>query len=51
MGWFGTAHGGSLYLDEIADLPGELQEELLDVLLDGSILRLGSSVRTLWMSA
>ncbi|NRH40678.1 sigma 54-interacting transcriptional regulator [Pseudomonas sp. MS15a(2019)] len=46
LGWFGTAHEGSLYLDEIADLPGALQEELVEVLLDGSILRLGSSLRT-----
>lgn len=46
VGWFGTAHEGSLYLDEIADLSGELQEELVQVLLDGSILRLGSSLRT-----
>lgn len=46
VGWFGTAHGGSLYLDEIADLPGALQDDLVEVLRDGSILRLGSSVRT-----
>lgn len=46
LGWFGTAHEGSLYLDEIADLPGALQEELVEVLLDGSILRLGSNLRT-----
>lgn len=46
VGWFGTAHEGSLYLDEIADLPLALQEELVQVLQQGSILRLGSSQRT-----
>lgn len=46
VGWFGTANGGSLYLDEIADLPRELQQELARVLQEGSILRLGSSQRT-----
>jgi len=46
VGWLGTAQEGSLYLDEIADLAGELQEELVEVLRDGSILRLGSSTRT-----
>lgn len=46
VGWFGTAHEGSLYLDEIADLSHPLQEELVEVLSDGSILRLGSSQRT-----
>jgi len=46
LGWFGSANDGSLYLDEIADLPRELQQELAHVLQDGSILRLGSSQRT-----
>ena len=46
VGWFGTANDGSLYLDEIADLPAELQEALVEVLQEGSILRVGSTQRT-----
>lgn len=46
MGWFGTAQNGTLYLDEIADLPQTLQQELAQVLQEGSILREGSSQRT-----
>ncbi len=41
-GWFGSAHGGTLYLDEIGDLPLALQERLLQVLETGEVQRLGS---------
>jgi transcriptional regulator with AAA-type ATPase domain len=42
-GWLGTAQGGTLYLDEVADLPLNLQQRLLDVLLSGQVRREGSS--------
>lgn len=31
-GWFGSVNGGTLYLDEIGDLPRVLQERLLRAL-------------------
>jgi transcriptional regulator with GAF, ATPase, and Fis domain len=43
IGRFELAHQGSLMLDEIADLPLELQTKLLRVIQDGEFERLGSS--------
>jgi transcriptional regulator with AAA-type ATPase domain len=41
-GWFGSANGGTLYLDEIGDLPLPLQAELLRALETGEVLRVGA---------
>ena len=43
VGRFEVAHGGVLFLDEIGELPLELQTKLLRVLQDGEFERLGSS--------
>lgn len=45
-GWLGTASGGTLYLDEICDLPLALQRQLLDVLEHRQVLRLGATQAT-----
>lgn len=41
-GWFGSANGGTLYLDEIADLPMPLQGKLLTALATREVRRVGS---------
>ena len=41
-GWLGSAQSGTLYLDEVADLPLSLQQRLLQVLQHGEVLREGS---------
>src|SRR5690349_20525287 len=41
-GWFETADGGSLFLDEIGDLPLALQAKLLRVIQEREIVRIGS---------
>ena len=40
-GYFERAHGGSLFLDEITEMPFELQVKLLRVLETGSLVRIG----------
>lgn len=42
-GWFGSANHGTLYLDEIGDLPLPLQAELFSALETGEVLRVGAS--------
>ena len=41
-GWFETADDGSLFLDEIGDLPLTLQAKLLRVIQEGEVVRVGS---------
>ncbi|MBA1201579.1 sigma-54-dependent Fis family transcriptional regulator [Pseudomonas capeferrum] len=42
-GWFGSANGGTLYLDEIADLPLRIQGKLLAALENREVTRVGAS--------
>jgi len=42
QGLFEVADGGTLFIDEIGELPGPLQAKLLRVLEDGSLRRIGS---------
>lgn len=44
-GWFGSANGGTLYLDEIADLALPLQEKLLHCLQRGELERPGGAAQ------
>ncbi|MGD8290857.1 MAG: sigma 54-interacting transcriptional regulator [Desulfobacterales bacterium] len=44
LGRFEVANGATLFLDEIGELPLELQPKLLRVIQDGEFERLGSSV-------
>jgi two-component system nitrogen regulation response regulator NtrX len=43
IGAFEESHGGTLYLDEIADMPKETQGKILRVLIDQSFQRVGGS--------
>ncbi|EME00655.1 MULTISPECIES: sigma 54-interacting transcriptional regulator [Stutzerimonas stutzeri subgroup] len=45
-GWFGSANGGTLYLDEIGDLPLSLQSKLLTALETGEAWRVGATRAT-----
>jgi transcriptional regulator with AAA-type ATPase domain len=42
-GWFGSANHGTLYLDEIGDLPLPLQAQLLSALETSEVLRIGAN--------
>jgi formate hydrogenlyase transcriptional activator len=43
LGKFELAHGGSLFLDEIGDLPPDAQAKLLRVLQDSEVQRVGAT--------
>lgn len=43
VGALEEAHGGTIYLDEIADMPRETQVRILRVLVDQSFLRVGGT--------
>ena len=45
VGALEEAHGGTLYLDEVADMPLETQAKILRVLVDQNFRRVGGSAR------
>ncbi|MGF7162649.1 two-component system nitrogen regulation response regulator NtrX [Rhodoligotrophos appendicifer] len=45
IGAFEEAHGGTLFIDEVADMPIETQGKILRVLVDQTFLRVGGSNR------
>ena len=45
VGALEEAHGGTLYLDEVADMPRETQAKILRVLVDQTFQRVGGSSR------
>ncbi len=42
-GWFEQAHGGTIFLDEVGELPLAMQAKLLRTLQEGTLVRLGST--------
>jgi two-component system nitrogen regulation response regulator NtrX len=45
VGALEEAHGGTLYIDEVADMPKETQAKILRVLVDQNFQRVGGSTR------
>lgn len=44
-GAFEKAHGGTLYLDEVSEMPLDVQSKILKVMIDQTFLRVGGTVR------
>ncbi len=51
VGALEEAHGGTLYLDEVADMPRETQGRILRVLVDQNFQRVGGRRGSTWMCA
>ena len=49
-GQFERANGGTIFLDEIANLSYEIQVSLLRVIQEKKVKRLGTFVKRMWMS-
>jgi len=45
-GYFAAAHGGSLFLDEVGELPAPAQVKFLRAIQEGEIVRVGSTTPT-----
>lgn len=45
LGALEDAHGGTLFIDDVADLPRETQNKILRVLVDQTFLRVGGSAK------
>jgi Nif-specific regulatory protein len=45
-GWFEQAHGGTIFLDEIGELPLAMQSKLLRTLQESTLVRLGGTRET-----
>jgi two-component system response regulator AtoC len=43
LGLVEAAHGGTLFIDEVAELPGPVQDRLLRLLTEGTLRRLGAT--------
>ena len=41
-GLIARAHGGTLFLDEVSDMPAKMQRDMLRVLQEGSVCKIGS---------